>query len=146
MPVRVACALAAQRRNWPYRLGVGDERHRMCSLIRPGPSASLHSPALVNGCERPCRFAGAYPWFPEDFPWKNRRAGIELVVMGGAAAHLLHRQGYGDIDFFLLYADPRHVRRLIPQGRQLNYVQMHIREAVLSLRRIAEVSRLILSN
>ena len=137
VPVKVACALAAQRRAWPYRLGVEPERHRMCVITLPAPSASRNSPALVNGCSHPCHFAGAYPWFPEDFPWRDPHAGVEFVVMGGAAAHLLHRQGYGDIDFFLLYADGR---RRIPQGRQLRKVQMLIRDAVLSLRRIAEVS------
>ncbi len=40
-------------------------------------------------------------WFPTNFPWRSEDAGIALALKGGAAAHMLHQHGFGDLDFYL---------------------------------------------
>ncbi len=40
-------------------------------------------------------------WFPKNFPWRSEHAGIALALKGGAAAHMLHQHGFGDLDFYL---------------------------------------------
>ena len=44
-------------------------------------------------------------WFPKSFPWTSEDAGIALALKGGAAAHMLHGHGFGDLDFYLYRTD-----------------------------------------
>jgi len=50
--------------------------------------------------EPPC-FQDVFPWFPTTFQWALSSGEVALALKGGAAAHLLHGQGFGDLDFFL---------------------------------------------
>ena len=63
------------------------------------PHGSASQPADMF--REPLLFKEAFPWFPSRFPWSSRQRRFGLVMQGGAAAHMLHTRGFGDLDFYI---------------------------------------------
>ena len=59
-------------------------------------SGSLRDSLLFR---EPLLFQDAFQWFPAGFPWSSPQRRYSLVLQGGAAAHMLHKRGFGDLDF-----------------------------------------------
>ena len=65
--------------------------------------------------EAPAGFHAVFPWFPTDFPWTDSSGSLAVGMKGGAAGHLLHGHGYGDLDMCMFKltgaAPPRNLDR-----------------------------------
>lgn len=88
IPCVGAQSLLKQRQKWT-------PEENLVHLVEP------HFRDWGNIFAEPLSFNRAFPWFPTAFPWKSSSAGITLVMKGGAAAHMLHKRGFGDLDFCL---------------------------------------------
>lgn len=73
----------------------------------------------------------AFSWFPKPFRWNCPFACIMLVLMGGPAAHMLHKQGFGDLGYFIRQQCP-HAAGL-DDGEQAAYARRRIRAGMREL-------------
>lgn len=94
IPFAAACWLVGHRTLW-----ASDESHEYVTMATPHLHGGSSQPADM--LREPLLFQDAFPWFPAGFPWTSPQRRFSLVMQGGAAAHMLHKRGFGDMDFYI---------------------------------------------
>ena len=92
VPLAAAYELSKLRDQWAQE---GSE----AMLVKPSPEQSRKWMFCTSDF-----FSDDFPWsswFPRDFPWSCSKRGIGFALKGGAVAHMLHGNGFGDLDFYV---------------------------------------------
>ena len=92
VPLAAAYELSKFRDQWAQESSVA-------MLVTPSPEQSRKWMF-----REPDFFSDVFPWsswFPRDFQWSCSKHGIGFALKGGAAAHMLHGNGFGDMDFYV---------------------------------------------